>query len=86
LEIKLPKVTLKDYYVEPKSLTSIPDGKRDELQERLEWCRNDLKEKFENDTEMVQLAEESAKDTIKNFIEPIVKSVDVSIKLIITNQ
>ena len=81
--VKIPEVTLDDIYIDPISLSSIPEGKTTELAGRIQNCRNDLKEKFNSNTEMYELAEISVKDTLSNFLRPIIDSLDTEYKLVI---
>ena len=71
--VKIPEVSLTNVHIDPKSVSSMPEGKINNLQERLKKCEEDLKNKFYDvSDEMSILANESAKETIYNFLKPVV--------------
>ena len=70
--IRIPDIILINVFVEPNSLSSMPEGNPDELAVRLLKCENDLRYNFEDsNNEMKDLAYESARDTLQNFFKPI---------------
>ena len=82
--IMLPQITLLDVYVIPNSLSSIPEGEIDDLEKRLIICKNDLIEKFNTDNDgMYELAAESTKDTILNFLNPIISELDDNYEIVV---
>jgi predicted nucleic-acid-binding protein len=82
ITVHIPDINLTKVFVEPKSLSSIPEGSIDDLRTRLSKCENDLREKFNNkDDEMIKFAHESARETLLNFLNPIVDSVGDGYKI-----
>lgn len=80
--VQIPDVYLTNAFVEPSSLSSIPEGKVEDLMKRLSKCENDLKEKFNNkDDEMMKYAYDSARETLLNFLKPIVDAMDGEYKI-----
>ena len=83
IEVVLPPVSLIETYIEPRSISSIPDGTVLDLKDRIKLCEKDLIDKFENDIEMKKLASDSAKETITNFLTPIIESIDSKTKIVV---
>lgn len=82
--IRIPKVELQEVLIDPKSMSSIPEGKIDDLQNRIKICKEDLISRFDNnDDGMYDLAAESAKETINSFIAPIINDLDSNWKVIV---
>ena len=85
-KVILPEVTLKNYFIDPNSLSSIPNERKEELRSRLILCEKDLQSRFSGDEEMKKLAKDSARETIVNFLEPIVRSINKEGKLLVSNK
>ena len=86
IKVILPEVTLKNYFIDPNSLSSIPNERKEELRSRLILCEKDLQSKFSGDEEMKKLAKDSARETVVNFLEPIVRSINKEGKLLVSNK
>lgn len=82
--ITLPNIEVINTIVPLTNIHIIPTkdtGKGNGLFDRQKECENHIIKQFETNQEMRQLAEESVTNTMKNFLEPIIKGIDSSYTL-----
>ena len=84
LTITVPKIKVTNPRVPLTRIRTIPSnnsGKGDEFNQLQSECVNDMINQFENNQDMKILAKETVGNTIKNFIEPVVKGMDGSYRI-----
>ena len=87
IAIKIPPIEIKEIYIEPSSISLIPEGKYNETTTYLQKCKDDLLNKFTNNSdEMYELAKTTAIETISSFLEPIVKNMNDGYTLIVEQE
>lgn len=74
--VKIPSIYIKEVYIDPSSISLIPEGKYNKTTEYLQKCKDDLSSKFTNNSdEMYNLAKSTAVETLSSFLDPIVKNI-----------
>ena len=83
INVNVPKVEIKseNIYIDPV-VKSLKNTKYSNSQ-LIEICKEDCLSQFDNDKELMELANESVKGTLKNFLEPILKSIDGSYNIVV---
>ena len=84
--IKIPKISVMNPYVDTEKIYVIPKKNTnydDKNSERINECTVHMRKQFEDNKDVIKIANENAKDTVKNFIGPIIKEMDPSCDIII---
>lgn len=83
--IKLPEVEIHETSVDMGTLDFIREkslSEKDSIsQEAYKLCKNDLRQRAENETELINNANENAKSAIEALIKPWIESVDKEFKI-----
>lgn len=84
ITVKIPSIEIKEIYIDPSSISSIPEGKFNETTNYLQKCKDDLLNKFSNNSdEMYDLAKSTAIETLLSFLNPIVNNIGDAYTLVV---
>lgn len=84
ITVKIPSINIKEVYIDPSSISLIPEGKFNETTLYLQKCKNDLLNSFTNNSdEMYTLAKATAIETLSSFLGPIVESINDGYHLVV---
>ena len=84
ITVKIPSIEIKEIYIDPSSISSIPEGKFNESTNYLQKCRDDLLNKFTNNSdEMYELAKSTAIETLLSFLNPIIYNLGDAYTLVV---
>lgn len=84
ITVKIPSIDIKEIYIDPSSISSIPEGKFNDTTNYLQKCKDDLLNKFSNNSdEMYDLAKSTAIETLLSFLNPIVNNIGDAYTLVV---